>query len=228
VRRLTAIFFFSVTAALRAQTGEASTSDASPTNQAAPAQRVSSPQQPGQLLNTLSAPPLSVGDKFKYRVVGSFGIRGLLGNIVGAAIGQATNTPGEWGQGWGAFGERYASGLGGTLSRQVFAFTLESVLHEDSRYFPSAQKTKRARIENVLKSVIITHTDSGDTRFAYSRVVSAFAAGQLVNAWQPRSNGHVIDGVERAFIVLGVDAGFDLLQEFVPFARPKAFRNRRP
>jgi hypothetical protein len=184
------------------------------------------PRQPGQLPNRISAPPLTVGDKFKYRIVGSFSLRGLLGNFVGAAIGQATNTPSEWGQGWGAYAERYASGLGGTLSRQAFAFTLESVLHEDPRYFPSEEKTKGARIKNVLKSVVITRTDSGDDRFAYARVISAFGAGQLVNAWQPRSTGHVSDGIERAFIVLGVDSGFNLMQEFFTFTRPKPLRHR--
>jgi hypothetical protein len=182
-------------------------------------------RQPGQLATPVSVPPLTVGEKFKYRVVGSFGLRGLLGNFVGAAIGQAMNTPGEWGQGWRAYSERYASGLGGTLSRQVFAFTLESALHEDPRYFPSQEKTKGARLKHLLKSVIMTHTDSGGTQFAYARVVSAFGAGQLVNAWQPRSNGHVWDGIERAFIVLGVDAGYDLAQEFLPFTRPKPLRH---
>jgi hypothetical protein len=181
-------------------------------------------RQPGQLPTSASVPPLTIGEKFKYRVVGSFGLRGLLGNLVGAAIGQALNTPGEWGQGWGAYSERYASGLGGTLSRQVFAFTLESVLHEDPRYFPSQEKTKGARVRHLLKSVITTHTDSGETRFAYARVISAFGAGQLVNAWQPASNGHVSDGIKRGFIVLGVDAGFDAIQEFLPFTRPKPLR----
>jgi hypothetical protein len=183
-------------------------------------------QQPGQLPNSVSVPPLTVGDKFKYRILGSFSVRGLLGNVVGAAIGQAMNTPSEWGQGWGAYGVRYASGLGATLSRQTFVFTLESVLHEDPRYFPSEEKTKGARIKNVLKSVVITRTDSGGSQFAYGRVISAFGAAQLVNAWQPRSNGHVSDGIERAFIVLGVDAGFNLMQEFFPFTRPKALRRR--
>jgi hypothetical protein len=182
-------------------------------------------RQPGQLPGSRSVPPLTIGEKFNYRVIGSFGVRGLSGNVVGAAIGQAMNTPGEWGQGWGAYGQRYASGLGGTLSRQVFAFTLESALHEDPRYFPSRERSKRARVMNVLKSVIITHTDSGETQFAYARVISAFGAGQLVNTWQPRSTGHVSNGLERAIIVLGVDAGFNLLQEFVPFTRPKALRH---
>jgi hypothetical protein len=184
------------------------------------------PRQPGQLRSSVSVAPLTVGDKFRYRIVGSFSLRGVLGNVVGAAIGQAMNTPSEWGQGWGAYAERYASGLGGTLSRQTFAFTLESVLHEDPRYFPSEEKTKGARIKNVLKSVVITRTDSGGNQFAYGRVISAFGAGQLVNAWQPRSNGHVSDGIERAFIVLGVDAGFNLMQEFFPFTRPKPLKHR--
>lgn len=182
-------------------------------------------KQPGQPSTPATVPPLTVGEKFNYRVVGSFGVRGVFGNLTGAAIGQAMNTPGEWGQGWGAYGKRYASGLAGTLSRQVFAFTLESAFHEDPRYFPSTEKSNRARMRNVLKSVIITHTDSGDTQFAYARVISAFGAGQFVNTWQPRSTGHVSDGLERAVIILGVDAGFNLLQEFVPFTRPKALRH---
>jgi hypothetical protein len=194
-------------------------------NDAAASTAAPQQQQPGQLPVSRSVPPLTIGEKFKYRVLGSFGVRGLLGGTVGAAIGQAMNTPGEWGQGWGAYGHRYASGLAGTLSRQIFSFTLESALHEDPRYFPSQERSKGARVRNVLKSVIITHTDSGATQFAYARVISAFGAGQLVNTWQPRSTGHVSNGLERAMIVLGVDGGFDLLQEFVPFTRPKALRH---
>ncbi|MGI8959936.1 MAG: hypothetical protein ACR2IV_09280 [Bryobacteraceae bacterium] len=222
------VLFILATCLLPAQTDPARyrAQSASPTQDA---QIQSSPtprQQPGQLSKPASVPPLTIKDKFNYRIVGSFSLRGLFGNLVGAAIGQAMNTPGEWGQGWGAYGERYASGLGGTLSRQVFAFTIESAFHEDPRYFPSEEKTKGARVKNVLKSVIITRTDSGEGRFAYGRVVSAFGSGQLVNAWQPRSNGHVSDGIERAFIVLGVDAGYNLMQEFLPFVRPKPLRHR--
>lgn len=217
-------------ASLQGQTNaEEPTSEAASASQNAQTPSSGVPrQQPGQLPNAFSVPALTVRDKFNYRIVGSFSLRGVLGNLVGAVIGQAMNTPSEWGQGWGAYAERYASGLGGTLSRQAFAFTLESVLHEDPRYFPSEEKTKGARVKHVVKSVIITRTDSGENQFAYGRVVSAFGAGQLVNAWQPRSNGHVSDGIERAFIVLGVDAGFNLMQEFLPFTRPKALRQHRP
>src|SRR5690348_12340906 len=89
------------------------------------------PLQPGILRDTMSADPLSVSRKFRVRVVQAFGIRGFLGSAVGAGIGQLTNTPSEWGQGGEGFADRYASGFGNNLNRQVFAFTLESILHED-------------------------------------------------------------------------------------------------
>ncbi|HMJ61235.1 MAG TPA: hypothetical protein VK493_05700, partial [Bryobacteraceae bacterium] len=184
------------------------------------------PPQPGQLANTMQAAPLSVGGKFKTDVTQSLGFRGLLGAALGASIGQATNTPGEWGQGAGAYGQRFASSLGGSLSRQTFAFVLETALHEDPRYFPSTEHTKKARIWNVVKQSFMTKTDAGGSRFAYASVISAFGAGQLVNTWQPKSNSHVSDGIERGFISLGLDAATNLVQEFVPRLRPHELRQK--
>jgi hypothetical protein len=170
--------------------------------------------------------PLSVHGKFEEDVVQSLGLRGLLGAALGASIGQATNTPGEWGQGAGAYGERFASSLGGSLSRQTFSFVLESVTHEDPRYFPSTARSKKARLWNVMKQTFITRTDSGGSSFAYSTVISAFAAGQLVNTWQPKSTGGVSDGIERGFITLGLDAASNLMQEFVTRLRPRELRKK--
>ncbi|MGA7413599.1 MAG: hypothetical protein WBW33_24200 [Bryobacteraceae bacterium] len=61
---------------------------------------------------------------------------------------------------------------------------------------------------------------------SYARVGSAFATGQLVNAWQPGSTGSVGDGFMRGAIMLGGDAGYNFLQEFVPFLRPRTLRQR--
>lgn len=174
----------------------------------------------------MQAAPLSVGRKFKVDVVQSFGFRGLLGAAIGASIGQATNTPGEWGQGADAYGERFASSLGGSLSRQTFSFVLETALHEDPRYFPSTERTKKARFWNVVKQTVITRTDSGGSSFAYATVISAFGAGQLVNTWQPKSTSHVSDGIERGFITLGLDAASNLAQEFIPRLRPHELRQK--
>ena len=174
----------------------------------------------------MQAPPLSVGGKFKIDIAQSLGFRVLLGTAIGASIGQATNTPGEWGQGADAYGERFASSLGGYLSRQTFAFVLETALHEDPRYFPSTERTKKARLWNVVKQTVIAKTDTGRSTFAYAGVISAFGAGQLVNTWQPKSNSGVSDGIERGFITLGLDAASHLFQEFVPRLRPRELRQK--
>ena len=193
------------------------------------------PPQPGQLAkpstpvdqltNSVSAPPLTVGEKFNYRVVQTFGLRGFLGAFVSADIAQASGTPGAWGGGVGGYFTRFASAFGGNLSRQTMAWVIESALHEDPRYFRSEDASFFARVKYSLKQVVITKSDSGHSQFAYGRVISAFAAGQLVNAWEPPSNGSVGDGLQRGVLSLGGDFAYNLGQEFIPFLRPKSIRH---
>ena len=189
--------------------------------------RTTTPQQPGQLPNTVSAPPFTVRDKFDCRVVQTFGLRGFAGAAIGAAIGQGLDSPGEWGEEVGGFAKRYGSGFASNFSRQVFAFTLESALREDPRYFPSEDKSKKQRMMNALKQAVFAKTDSGGDTFAYGRVFSAFGAAQLTNVWQPRSTGSVGKGFLRGVISLGGDTVYNFLQEFVPFTRPRSLRHRR-
>lgn len=204
-----------------------SVAKAPPGAQESPTSRTETPQQPGQLPNTMSAPSFTMGDKFDYRVVQTFGLRGFAGAAIGAAIGQGRDSPGEWGEGTLGFAKRYASGFAGNFSRQVFAFTLESALREDPRYFPSEDRRKKQRAINALKQGIFTRTDSGGDSFAYARVFSAFGAAQLTNAWQPKSTGSVGDGLLRGIITLGGDTAYNFLQEFVPFTRPRSLRHQR-
>jgi hypothetical protein len=184
------------------------------------------PPQPGQLANTMEAPPLTVGGKFQARIVQSLGLRGVVGAVIGASIGQGTNTPGEWEQGAEGFGKRIASGFAGTVARQSITFALEAATHEDPRYFPSTEITKKARIWNVVKQTFFCKRDSGGSSFAYARIIGAFGTGQLVNTWQPASTSGVTDGIERGFISLGLDAASNLLQEFVPRFRPRELRQK--
>ena len=204
--------------------------------QFSPAQTPSAPPpQPGQpqptsktpltsLPNTVSARPFTVADKLDYRVVQSFGLRGVAGAAVGAAIGQAGDRPREWGQGVEGYAERFGSGFAGNVSRQTFAFLIEAATHEDPRYFPSEDKSKKERVVNALKQVIVCKTDNGKSSFAYGRVFSQFAAGQFVNVWQPSSVDGFGSGIERSFIGFGGDFAYNMMQEFIPFTRPHSLR----
>jgi hypothetical protein len=174
----------------------------------------------------MQAAPLSVGGKFQARTIQSLGFRGVIGAAIGAAIGQGTNTPGEWGQGAEGFGKRFASGFGGSVARQSITFALEAATHEDPRYFPATETTKKARIWNVVKQTFLCKKDSGDSSLAYSRIIGAFGTGQLVNSWQPKSTSGVSDGIERGFISLGLDAASNLSQEFIQRLRPRELRHK--
>jgi hypothetical protein len=180
---------------------------------------------PASAGSTLTAPSLSVGEKFTYHVAHSFGVGAFLGVGVSAGVSQATNTPSEWGQGGEGFARRVGSAFGVTLSRNAMGFVLDSALREDPRYFPSREKGFGRRLGNVLRQTFIARTDSGRDRFAFSRFGSAFAAGQLANAWEPRSNGHVEDGLVRGCISIGGDAALNFLEEFIPFLRPHELRH---
>lgn len=201
----------------------------------------STPPQPGQLPSshpdqhvpdvlklpkTISAPPFTVADKFDYRVVQTLGLRGLVGSAIGAAIGQGAGSPSEWGGGVEGFAKRYASGFAGNVSRQTFAFVLESALREDPRYFPSEDAPTKARFLNALKQVVVCKTDAGHSSFAYGRVISTFGAAQLINTWQPNSTGGVGDGLVRGLYGLGADFAYNLAQEFFHFTRPRSLRHR--
>ena len=185
------------------------------------------PPQPGVLENTLTAEQLNVHEKFQLRVIETLSIRGLLGSAIGAGIAQLSGTPYEWGGGAEGYGRRYGSSFGNAVSRQVFAFGLDSALHEDSRYFPSNETGFGPRVKNVIKQVLIAKRDDGTATFAYSRVISAFGAGQLVNTWQPRSTNSFGDGLERGAFSLAGDLGYFAMQEFLPFTRNSAFRRHR-
>lgn len=197
----------------------------------------SAPPQPGQLAQptqsnnlpaTISAAPFTVRDKFDYRIVQSFGLRGFVGSALSAAVGQAMNAPHEWGQGAEGYALRYGSSFGGNVTRQSFSWVLESAFHEDPRYFPSEDKcSAKERLINALKQSFITKTDRGGDEFAYARFISAFGAGQFENIWLPRSDNTVAKGIQRGAISIGADAAYDMLQEFFPFTRPISLRSRK-
>lgn len=175
----------------------------------------------------MSAPPLTPHGKFSQRVVEQFAIRGLIGNAIGAGFSQWTDTPGEWGRGWTGYADRFASGFGQTLTRQSVAWTIENIVHTDPRYFPSTEPGFKPRFLNAVKQIYLAKRDDGSTGIAYGKLISAFAAGQVVNTWEPPSNNSVSDGLERGVITLGVDGVENLVQEIFTFARPKSLRHRQ-
>jgi hypothetical protein len=177
------------------------------------------PRVPGQVTGPYT--PLSNTDKLKYRIYEIVEPKGLFLISLGVGYEQLDHTPREWGQGVEGYARRYASTLGSALIEETMSGGLESVLHEDPRYFPLDGPSKKARLWNALKQTFVTRTDAGNSTFAYGHVGSAFAAGQITRLWMPGSSNSAADGVRTTGISLGVDAAIYLLYEFVPATRPR-------
>ena len=171
-----------------------------------------------------SVAPLNVAQKFNYRVIQAFGHRGFFDAGVAAAVDQARKVPHEWGGGSVAFGERFASSFGTHLTSQTIEFGLEAALHEDPRYFPSDKKGAGVRLKHALLATVVTRTDSGSQRIAIARITSAFATGQIVNAWQPPSTNSVQEGFTRTGLIFAEHAAWNVAQEFIPRLRAKSLR----
>ena len=177
------------------------------------------PPQPGQM-----GKPLSLEDKFRYRVTGAFGPRSFLFAAATSGIAHGLDIPERWGQDGAGYGQRFASAYGSSFARQTFAFTLESITHQDPRYLPSGKTGFKARFLHALQSGYRTKGDNGEWQFAYSRYASAFGSGFLANTWQPKGNNAPSDAVLRGVYILLGDLGYNVVQEFVPWTRPRVGR----
>lgn len=177
------------------------------------------PPQPGQLATAYA--PLDASDKLRYRTLQIIAPQALTAAALATGVEQIAHSPREWGQGVEGYSKRYASTLGGIVVRQTLNFGLESALREDPRYFPLDVGSKKARFGNAVKQTFVTRTDSGSTTFAYGRIASAFATGQISRAWLPPSNDSMAYGFRIGGIGIGVDAAVNVLYEFIPSTRPK-------
>jgi hypothetical protein len=136
------------------------------------------------------------------------------------------DTPREWGQGAAPYGKRVASAAGATAIRNVFAFGLDSTLHEDPRCPRSGHGNLFRRIGHAARETVITRTDRGHTRFATWRFGSALGAAYLSNAWYPDRLNTFSSGLEQGAASIGLDLLGNIGNEFWPDVKRKLFRRR--
>src|SRR5438270_11357924 len=78
--------------------------------------------------------PLTRKEAFDAYVLSTIGPVPILGEAAGAGIRQWLDSPKEWGQGWGAYGQRFGSNLGYNAVRQTITQGVGLALHEAGRY----------------------------------------------------------------------------------------------
>jgi hypothetical protein len=160
---------------------------------------------------------LSVKEKLKYDGRHFVEIDNIVFAAMGAGLDQARDRPGAWGQGWGAFGERYLSHLGQYAIQRSIMFPVQAIDHEDPRYFRSTRTSLQGRVGDAFLHTIWRHDDSGGMMPAYSEFFGDYGAAALSRyLWWPGRyhNGSAIFIAGSDTIL--IDAGINLFHEFTP------------
>lgn len=147
----------------------------------------------------------------------TFGKKAIIGTTARAGIGQALNTPKQWGRGPSGFGKRLASGFATHVVNKSIEFPIAAARHEDLRYHPSTKRGFGPRLQHALVSTVVTQkTTTGKKTVASGRISGAVGSGLISRAWQPAAARTVGAGFASAGVTLGAQAGANVAQEFWP------------
>jgi hypothetical protein len=132
--------------------------------------------------------PLTAGQKFKVVARGAFDPVQIPWYGILSAIGQAENSEPGYGQGWGAYGKRFATyAADGTIENFFVGAIFPSILHQDPRFFPKPEGSFFSRAGYAVSRIVITRSDSGKREFNFSEVFgSAMASAISTYSYHPR------------------------------------------
>jgi hypothetical protein len=141
------------------------------------------------------------------------------GRLAWLLVDSATDTwcrqPREWDQSAESYSYRVASGWGRRIVRNTLQLSLESALHEDSRYRPSGDRGVRKRALFAIRHSVLAYTPDGSVQLAYGRMAAGLASAAVASTWHPQSMtaGAIICRFGGATLDR---AGNNLLTEFEP------------
>ena len=150
----------------------------------------------------------------------TLGKQALARLVVAVGYSEASNRPHEWGRTLGGLGKRVGSSFGILAIKNSVQFTVGYLRHEEFGYQASGKVGFKPRLTYALLSTVRTRdTRSHERKWATGRISGIFASSVISRAWQPARLRTVSGGFSSAGIILGVDAGTNVLREFWPEIR---------
>jgi hypothetical protein len=167
---------------------------------------------------------MSIKEKLEYDGKHFFDPENIVYAGIGAAFDQAREKPSDWGEGWGAFGERYASHLGQYAIQRSIMFPVQAMDHEDTRYFRSTRTSIKGRIGDAFWHTVWRHDDEGGMMPAYSEFLGDYGSAAIARQWWPkqyRSGSSIFVAGSDTILI---DAGINVFREFRPDLKRLIFR----
>jgi len=162
--------------------------------------------------------PLTPKQKFNIAWHQFWDVSAHFGNLIQASISQAANGLPHYGQGWGAFGERYAAQEGDQFTGSMLIYgVIPTVLHQDPRYFRKGRGKAWSRIGYAASRVVIARTDSGNNTFNASQMVGQLGQASIsAYTYYPKEDRKLQGVVTGWAINQGYNIGWNQLKEFTP------------
>jgi hypothetical protein len=135
---------------------------------------------------------------------------------ISAAQNQFTDTPKAWEQGASGYGKRYGDIMGQYAIRKTVTFGLESMLHEDNRYFPSGKTGFWPRTGYALSCGLLARGDNGRRHPSASLLVGMASGAYLSRFWQPADNRSVGDAAVSFGTSMAWNMAVGVVKEFLP------------
>jgi hypothetical protein len=162
--------------------------------------------------------PLTTKEKYNIAWHQFWDLSAHFGNVIQAAISQAANGIPHYGQGWGAFGERYCAQEGDQFTGSMLIYgVIPSLLHQDPRYFRRGRGKVISRIGYAASRVVIARTDSGNPTLNVSQLVGQLGQATIsAYTYYPKQDRRLTGVLSGWAINQGYNIGWNQLKEWTP------------
>ena len=160
--------------------------------------------------------PPSEREKLRNFAFDAFGPYPVVTAVLGAGIQQAYGTPPEWGQGWGAYGDRFGSNYGIQFITTSSRYLLAEAFREDTLYYRCSCSGFFPRLGHALLSTVTARRgENGHYVFSVAALGAPYA-GTMSAAlgWYP-SRYKPMDGFRMGNFNLLAAAGQNVGLEFI-------------
>ena len=152
----------------------------------------------------------------KHYAFDAFGPYALAFTALTAGLDQATNTPPEWKQGFGAYAERFGSDFGIAAVGTTARYGTAAVFRDDTSYYRCECKGARPRLGHAVFSTLTARrAQNGHRVFSFPALIAPYIGSMVgVYGWYPSRYG-IKDALRMGNYSLLESAGTNIALEFL-------------
>lgn len=140
----------------------------------------------------------------------------LIDTGISAGLQQGRNKYPEFGQGAEGYGKRFGALYADRVSSAIVGHVvMQSILHQDPRYFYKGTGSIRSRALYAIGTAFVRKGDNGHWQPDYSDVLGGAASAEISTLYYPSSSRPVRRLVDNVMLGFGGRAVHNLLHEFV-------------